>query len=110
MALPSRKKMKECDDLARGLSVTPKFDDDGQIIPIGAPESKGRVYVIFMGRAVGLFYNWYAFLSIVRIVALTHYKGPREIYGQWIQRVRVQKIFEPCSGSCGVEPRPNQHV
>ncbi len=54
----SRGLLKECDALARSLGVTPVFDKLGIIIAIGMPEEKGRVYVVWVGRAIGLFYNW----------------------------------------------------
>ncbi len=59
----SRRLLKECDSLAHSLGVTPVFDRHGIIIAIGTMEGKGRVYVVWIGRAIGLFYNWYVRMS-----------------------------------------------
>lgn len=57
----SRRLLKECDGLALSLGITPVFNQHGLIIAIGKPEGKGRVYVVWIGRAIGLFYNWYVY-------------------------------------------------
>lgn len=51
--------IKECEALARCIGDTPKYNDDGEVIPFGQiVESKPRFYVVWRGRAVGIFGNW----------------------------------------------------
>ncbi len=48
--------------VAVNLGPTPIYDDCGHIVPIGAPLGrhgrKYKVYVVWYGRCVGIFYNW----------------------------------------------------
>ena len=48
------------DNVAASLGPTPVYNEQQEIVPIGQPEG-GRVliYVVWVGRAVGLFHNWY---------------------------------------------------
>lgn len=47
------------DELAASLGETPVLDENGEIVPIGHPEgTRVAVYVVWVGRAVGLFHNW----------------------------------------------------
>ena len=46
------------DSLAVALGSTPKFNNQNEIIPIGARDPRGKVYVVWVGRGIGLFYNW----------------------------------------------------
>ena len=50
--------LRDCDEVARSLGMTPRLDDQGLPIPIGPRESKGRIYVVGVGRGIGLFCNW----------------------------------------------------
>lgn len=52
--------IQDYDRLAASLGVTPNFDPvSGEIVPIGQPEGgKKTVYVVWAGRALGLFHNW----------------------------------------------------
>ncbi|KAI0735944.1 hypothetical protein C8Q76DRAFT_792431 [Earliella scabrosa] len=47
------------DTLAASLGITPKYDQNGQVVPIGQREGlRMAVYVVWVGRAIGLFNNW----------------------------------------------------
>ncbi|KAH9885132.1 hypothetical protein C8Q73DRAFT_660296, partial [Cubamyces lactineus] len=48
----------DCDNVAVSLGITPRLDKLGRPIPVGKKEGKGHVYVVWTGRAIGLFYNW----------------------------------------------------
>ncbi|KAI0653760.1 hypothetical protein C8Q70DRAFT_1059073 [Cubamyces menziesii] len=50
--------IEEFDGLASMLGLTPKFNSQNEIIPIGAKDPRGKVYVVWIGRGIGLFYNW----------------------------------------------------
>ena len=56
--MPSARLLRECDELARSLGPTPKFNAQGLPEPIGMPELKYAIYVVWIGRAIGLFHNW----------------------------------------------------
>ncbi|KAL7279946.1 hypothetical protein ACG7TL_006357 [Trametes sanguinea] len=51
--------VSDWDELAASLGNTPQYDSDGQVVAIGKPEQfKQRYYVVWHGRAVGIFLNW----------------------------------------------------
>ncbi|KAH9899135.1 hypothetical protein C8Q73DRAFT_787057 [Cubamyces lactineus] len=50
--------LDDFDSLAVALGSTPKFNNQNEIIPIGARDPRGKVYVVWIGRGIGLFYNW----------------------------------------------------
>ena len=50
--------LEEFDLLAGAIGITPKFNSDNEIVPIGARNPRGKVYVVWVGRGVGLFSNW----------------------------------------------------
>ncbi|KAH9846590.1 hypothetical protein C2E23DRAFT_863884 [Lenzites betulinus] len=50
--------IKDWDTLAASIGKTPKLDQEGEIVSIGATGPKGKTYVVWVGRAVGLFKNW----------------------------------------------------
>ncbi|KAL7285416.1 hypothetical protein ACG7TL_000512 [Trametes sanguinea] len=55
----NRETIADWEEVAASLGDTPKFDEEGQVIPIGKPEEfKPRYYVVWRGRAVGIFLNW----------------------------------------------------
>ena len=58
MSRVSPELLRDFDDVATSMGITPRLDKLGQPIPIGQKERKGEVYVVWTGRAVGLFYNW----------------------------------------------------
>ena len=47
-------------EMAALLGLTPRLDANGMIVPIGKPERgrKKKVYVVWVGRAIGIFMNW----------------------------------------------------
>nr|VWO93930.1 NADPH oxidase isoform 2 [Ganoderma boninense] len=45
------------DATARSLGPTPRYDADGLVIPFGNAGREGKVYVVWHGRAIGLFYG-----------------------------------------------------
>ena len=51
----------DCDRFADTIGITPVFNHRGEVIPIGDPETNGKIYVVWPGggRCTGLFYNWY---------------------------------------------------
>ncbi|KAH9855409.1 hypothetical protein C2E23DRAFT_882795 [Lenzites betulinus] len=48
----------EWDAIAACIGPTPRLDEHGHIVPIGKTERKVRYYVVWSGRAVGIFMNW----------------------------------------------------
>ncbi|KAJ8457597.1 hypothetical protein ONZ51_g11434 [Trametes cubensis] len=50
--------LEEFDLLAGAIGITPKFNSDNEIVPIGARNPQGKVYVVWVGRGIGLFSNW----------------------------------------------------
>ncbi|KAL7283552.1 hypothetical protein ACG7TL_002986 [Trametes sanguinea] len=46
------------DSIAANLGPTPIYDEAGEIVPIGEHSEQGGVYVVWYGRAVGVFYSW----------------------------------------------------
>ena len=52
--------LEEFDLLAGAIGITPKFNSDNEIVPIGARNPQGKVYVVWVGRGIGLFSNWCA--------------------------------------------------
>ncbi len=56
--------------VAFNIGPTPIYDEGGRIIPIGeAAGREGRrykVYVVWYGRCIGIFYSWYVPLSSLR--------------------------------------------
>ena len=55
---PSPELLRDCDMVAKALGITPRLDAEGMPIPIGEKEDRGHVYVVWVGRGIGLFYNW----------------------------------------------------
>lgn len=49
--------IRDWDATAVSLGEMPKYDAQGLIIPVGKKEGR-KIYVVWVGRAVGLFYNW----------------------------------------------------
>ncbi len=57
----SMKRIAEWDTFAASLGKTPRYDKQGQVIPIGkTEENRPRYYVVWHGRAIGIFCNWCA--------------------------------------------------
>ncbi|EIW58986.1 uncharacterized protein TRAVEDRAFT_48118 [Trametes versicolor FP-101664 SS1] len=55
----SMKHCAEWDTFAASLGKTPRYDKQGQVIPIGkTEENRPRYYVVWHGRAIGIFCNW----------------------------------------------------
>lgn len=52
--------IKDWNTLAAALNPTPYINAAGEIEPLGAEGPKGKTYVVWVGRAVGLFNNWCA--------------------------------------------------
>ncbi|EIW53634.1 uncharacterized protein TRAVEDRAFT_52754 [Trametes versicolor FP-101664 SS1] len=50
--------LRDFDGVARAIGESPKLDRAGNPIPIGLPEDKDAIYVVWVGRCIGLFYNW----------------------------------------------------
>ena len=71
--MPSPEFMAECDLLALSLGITPKYNPDGSLSVVGEPGPKGRIYVIYCGRSLGLFGNWYVdFPVLISSLILTN--------------------------------------
>lgn len=57
---------RDFDANAATLGLTPKLDREGRVIAIGVPEepdlpdNKRRYYIVWIGRAIGIYHNWYA--------------------------------------------------
>ena len=64
--------IEEFDGLASMLGLTPKFNSQNEIIPIGAKDPRGKVYVVWIGRGIGLFYNWYVLHTYYRASATSN--------------------------------------
>ncbi len=50
--------IREWDRIAQALGPTPVYDDVGHIVPLGEPKQGKHIYVVWHGRAIGVFYNW----------------------------------------------------
>ncbi|KAI9068675.1 hypothetical protein FKP32DRAFT_1608771 [Trametes sanguinea] len=50
--------LRDFDQTAKSLGITPRMNEDGELVPIGVPEDKDFIYVVWVGRGIGLFYNW----------------------------------------------------
>ncbi|OSC99712.1 hypothetical protein PYCCODRAFT_1470022 [Trametes coccinea BRFM310] len=50
--------IKEYDELAAAIGDTPKYNNNGEVIAVGAAHERGKVYVVWVGRVIGLFNNW----------------------------------------------------
>ncbi|KAI0653951.1 hypothetical protein C8Q70DRAFT_898990, partial [Cubamyces menziesii] len=89
--------LRDYDAVARSLGMTPKLDRQGQPIPLGQKESKGWIYVVWIGRGIGLFNNWALAQAMVwGFTGATHKKypdlesalegwaaGPLKLQGTW---------------------------
>ncbi|OJT12472.1 hypothetical protein TRAPUB_10980 [Trametes pubescens] len=56
--MPNQLSEAERDEYAAALGPTPYFDEFGNVVPIGKPEGKVRYYVVWVGRAIGIYMNW----------------------------------------------------
>ncbi|KAI9062817.1 hypothetical protein FKP32DRAFT_1676737 [Trametes sanguinea] len=56
--MPSAELIQTWENIALSLAPTPRYDKHGQVIPLGKPEPVVRYYVVWVGRAVGIFMNW----------------------------------------------------
>lgn len=57
MSIPVEQ-IRHWDRVALELGPTPIYDDNGQIVPIGEPVKGKQIYVVWRGRAIGIFNNW----------------------------------------------------
>ncbi|KAI0323654.1 hypothetical protein GY45DRAFT_1217293, partial [Cubamyces sp. BRFM 1775] len=87
----------DCDNVAVSLGITPRLDKLGRSIPVGKKEGKGHVYVVWTGRAIGLFHNWGLTQSMVCGFSGANFKkydnyesaveawfeGPPRLEGNW---------------------------
>ncbi|KAI9068211.1 hypothetical protein FKP32DRAFT_1562202 [Trametes sanguinea] len=57
--MPSAATLADWDALAKSLGDTPHLDENGLVVPLGkVEEARPRYYVVWHGRAVGIFLNW----------------------------------------------------
>ncbi|KAI9056788.1 hypothetical protein FKP32DRAFT_1615646 [Trametes sanguinea] len=56
--MPSAELVATWENIANSLAPTPRYDQYGQVVPLGKPEPVVRYYVVWVGRAVGIFMNW----------------------------------------------------
>ena len=70
-----RKMIEAFDVTAYSLGPTPVYDEDGKAIPVGPWHPGSRVYVVWSGRATGLFWGWYVFLYALPPDAYSHIAG-----------------------------------
>lgn len=67
---------RDWDTNAVSLGLTPKVDSNGKLVPIGVPENpslpdhKKRIYVVWVGRALGLYHNWYVLLLPAKLTVI----------------------------------------
>ncbi|KAI9069584.1 hypothetical protein FKP32DRAFT_1671250 [Trametes sanguinea] len=56
--MPTASQIATWEALAEVMQPSPRFDEDGQLVPLGKPEADVSYYVVWSGRAVGIFMNW----------------------------------------------------
>ncbi|KAH9845985.1 hypothetical protein C2E23DRAFT_745134 [Lenzites betulinus] len=80
--------LRDLDAVARSLGRTPKLDKNGAVVPIGRMEGGEVIYVVWIGRGVGLFYNWgltHAMTCGFPGCAFKSYKGIDNARRGWLQ-------------------------
>ncbi|CDO73957.1 hypothetical protein BN946_scf185043.g5 [Trametes cinnabarina] len=102
--------LRDFDQTARSLGITPKTNEDGELIPVGLPEEKEHVYVVWVGRGIGLFYNWGLTLAMTcGFPGAAHKKyhslesarqgwvqGPTRMWGTW--QIPIPRVAIPTPG------------
>uniref|UniRef100_A0AAD7X445 Uncharacterized protein n=1 Tax=Trametes cubensis TaxID=1111947 RepID=A0AAD7X445_9APHY len=83
MSRVSPELLRDFDDVAASVGITPRLDKLGQPIPIGQKERKGEVYVVWTGRAVGLFYNCHKKYPDYEAAVAGWFEGPLRHAGTW---------------------------
>ncbi|KAH9900718.1 hypothetical protein C8Q73DRAFT_637151 [Cubamyces lactineus] len=110
---PSPELLRDCDMVAGALGVTLRLDAEGIPIPIGEKEDRGHVYVVWVGRGIGLFYNWgLTHAMVCGFSGSAHKKynslegalqgwieGPTQMAGSW-------RIPQPCPPILTERSRP----
>ncbi|KAI9069793.1 hypothetical protein FKP32DRAFT_1671081 [Trametes sanguinea] len=95
--MPSQDLLRDFDAVATSLGVTPVLDQSGNPIPIGPQEGTDAIYVVWIGRGIGLFRNWGLTQAMVWGFSGCAYKkyhgldnaltgwfqGPTRMQGQW---------------------------
>ncbi|KAJ2984419.1 hypothetical protein NUW54_g10521 [Trametes sanguinea] len=80
--------LRDFDQTARSLGITPRLNEDGELVPIGVPEDKDFIYVVWVGRGIGLFYNWGLTLAMTcgfPGAAHKKYRGLESARQGWVQ-------------------------
>ncbi|KAI9061402.1 hypothetical protein FKP32DRAFT_1576053 [Trametes sanguinea] len=112
--MPSAATLADWDALAKSLGDTPHLDEHGLVVPLGkVEESRPRYYVVWHGRAVGIFLNWGLAHAMVNGFKGAVYKKYRTLEGAqagWRQGPRCWRdSWTPPSPRRAI-PTPTQYA
>lgn len=103
----SQELLLDYNNVAASIGITPRLGEDGMPIPFG--EKDGRhVYVVWVGRTVGIFNNWYVLNKPLHLLLTLCYQGPHPGHGVVLHGRDLQEVSEPSNRPRGLGCWPHE--